>query len=275
MTYSIPDRTTTAFIRQSFDPYHHAVDELDEYGERMEACRSHWSHPLATPVVLLQAQFARTEEAIAENNVEVTVVEADVSNMAGFHAYEGRTRGRLSFSRSPSLVGPQAMPKKTTELMKNAHDVLKRSIRLLDTIRWMERAVKILLDAGDALDAVMQDDDETGPPLDVPVPLSARGRVGTTLLRARILENPMSSHWHEIRQYLEGLLQLCMALGTERVMLELRCKAQIDIVSLLTGMPDHTSVLTLSLRRYIVRWHKKTTILTHEWRWLVHATAHR
>ena len=243
MTYSIPDRTTTAFIRQSFDPYYHAVDELDEYGERMEACKSHWSHPLITPVVLLQAQFARTEEAIAENNMEVNVVEADVSNMAGFLAYEGRSRGRLSFSKGPNPLGPQGLPKKTTELMKNAHDVLKRSIRLLDTIRWMERAVKILLDAGDAIDTVMQDDDDNGPPLDVPVPLSARGRVGTTLLRARILENPMSSHWHEIRQYLEGLLQLCMALGTERVMLELRCKAQIDIVG--APSPDPRNELHL------------------------------
>jgi hypothetical protein len=240
MTYSIPDRLTTVLIRQSYDPYHHGVDDVDEYAKRMEACRAHWAHPLVTPVVLLQVQFARTEIAVAENNNDVNALEQDVGSMAGFEAFGRRDRRRTnSFTTKSSIFATPLVPKKTTQLMKAAHDVLKRAIQLLDTIRWMERAVMILQDGGDAIGEVMFDPDENLPAPDVIAPLSSRRRAFSGLSRERIRNDPMASHWHEIRQYLEGLLQLCKSLGMDRHMLEVRCKAQIDIVS--RGVPREPS----------------------------------
>lgn len=257
MTYSIAERTTTTLIRQSFDPYKHEVEDLEQYGSRMQACKNHWAHPLLIPVMLLQVQFTRTERAVAEAHSEVIAVERDVSNMAGFDAFDSQTPQRraqsLSGSGSPASPAPgvtsgngtrarngsigngSGQPqvyKKSTELMKNAHDVLKKSIRLLDTLNWMERAVKILLDAGDELDDVRTETNGVPPVSSAfPAPLSSRGRVGTGLLRARIVDDPLAGHWHEIRQYLEGLLQLCLSLGTDRTILEMRCNALVDIVS--------------------------------------------
>lgn len=256
MTHSIPDRTTTVLVRQSFDPNQHTVDDLDQYDQRMQSCKSHWAHPLVIPVMLLQVQFAWTEQAVADNHSEVVAVERDVSNMAGFDAFDDTARRRRTSSSAGGVTNRQGMPpghngsngaasqtgsgqqqqvyKKSTELMKNAHDVLKRSIRLLDTLHWMDRAIKILVEAGDALDEVRQDSD--GPPASstassFPIPLSARGRVGTGLLKMRIQEDPLTGHWHEIKQYLDGLLQLCLSLKTDRTILEMRCKALVDIVS--------------------------------------------
>lgn len=243
MAYCVADRTTTVLIRQSFDPHKHTVDDLDQYDERMKACKSHWAHPLVIPVVLLQVQFARTERAVTENRSEVIAVERDVNNMAGFDALDSSAAGPAAprtnsgFSRTGSAgqtgrSGHQPVHKKSTELMKNAHDALKRSIRLLDTLNWMERAIKVLLDAGDELDDVRQGNDVKTPSSAVfPVPLSAKGRVGTGLLKARIVDDPLTGHWHEMRQYLEGLLQLRLSLGTDRKILEMRCNALVDIVS--------------------------------------------
>lgn len=255
MTYSLAERTTTLLIRQSFDPHRHTEDDLEQYNSRMQACRSHWAHPLVVPVMLLQVQFARTERAVAENQSEVIAVERDVSNMAGFDAINNERADRRNSASPATPIGPrrnsghsrsgsigragtrngdrqQPVYKKSTELMKSAHDVLKRSIRLLDTMNWMERAIRILLDAGDALEDVRQGSDFSTPSnVAFPVPLSARGRVGTGLLKARIVDDPLAGHWHEIRQYLEGLLQLCSSLNTERTISEMRCNALVDIVS--------------------------------------------
>lgn len=230
MTFSIPDRLTTVLIRQSYDPFLHGVDDVDEYEKRMEACRSHWAHPLVTPVVLLQVQFARTEEAVARNNIEVNTLEQEIGTMAGFEAYERRDRRKSSFTTKGGVMAPLP-PKKTTQLMKAAHDALKKTIQLLDTIRWVERAVQILLDAGDEIGDIIFDADDNFASPDITVPLSPRRRAFSGLSRERIRNDPMASHWHEIRQYLEGLLQLCKSLGMDRHMLEVRCKAQIDIVS--------------------------------------------
>lgn len=252
MTYNIADRTTTTLIRQSFDPCKHDIEDLKQYDDRTKACKSHWAHPLLIPVMLLQVQFAQTEQAVAENHSEVIAVERDVGNMAGFDAFDSQTPQRQTqnasdspASPSPALeasrrsrngsIGNSSQPqvyKKSTELMKNAHDVLKKSIRLLDTLNWMERAVKILIDAGDELDDVRTETNGLTPLSSAfPAPLSSRGRVGTGLLRARIVDDPLTGHWHEIRQYLEGLSQLCLSLGTDRTILEMRCNALVDIVS--------------------------------------------
>lgn len=232
MTYSIPDRLTTVLIRQSYDPYHHGIDDVDEYAKRMEACRSHWAHPLVTPVVLLQVQFARTEMAVAENNNDVNKLEQDVGAMAGFEAFERRDGRRRtnSFQTKGGFLSEPLAPKKTTQLMKAAHDVLKRAIQLLDTIRWMERAVMILLDGGDGLGEIIFDPDENIATPEIIVPTTRRRRAFSGLSRERIRIDPMASHWHEIRQYLEGLSQFCKSLGMDRHMLEVRCKAQIDII---------------------------------------------
>jgi hypothetical protein len=265
MTHSISDRTTTVLVRQSFDPNHHTVEDLDQYDQRMQSCKSHWAHPLVIPVMLLQVQFAWTEQAVADNHSEVVAVEKDVSNMAGFDAFDDTVRRRRMSSSAGGVTNRQGVPlghgrsgsnggvagqagtgqqeqiyKKSTELMKNAHDVLKRSIRLLDTLQWMDRAIKILIEAGEALEEVRQDSDSVAPTAAVssassatfpPIPLSARGRVGTGLLKARIQEDPLAGHWHEIKQCLDGLSQLCMSLKTDRTILEMRCKALVDIVS--------------------------------------------
>ncbi|OIW27642.1 hypothetical protein CONLIGDRAFT_671387 [Coniochaeta ligniaria NRRL 30616] len=232
MTYSIPDRLTTVLIRQSYDPHLHGIDDVDEYAKRMEACRSHWTHPLVTPVVLLQVQFARTEMAVAENNNDVNKLEQDVGAMAGFEAFERRDGRRRtnSFQTKGGFLSAPLAPKKTTQLMKAAHDVLKRAIQLLDTIRWMERAVSILLDGGDGLGDIIFDPDEGIAAPEIIVPVSMRRRSFSGLSRERIRSDPIASHWHEIRQYLEGLSQFCKSLGMDRHMLEVRCKAQIDII---------------------------------------------
>lgn len=229
--YSIPDRTATMLVRQSYDPYIHDVDELEQYGERMQACKGQWAHPLVMPVIMIQVQFSLSERALAENHKDIINVEHDVERMAGFEAVEALTGGRkdrMSFS-SGNGTGP---PKRPTELMKNAHDAFKKSIQLLDTISWMERATELLLQAGDALDEVRY---ETENDVDLASPdfqnqFLAAGRTLTGFNRARILEDPMSAQWHEIRQYLESLQQLCKSLETDRNMLEIRCKSQIDII---------------------------------------------
>lgn len=314
MTYHVAERTTSVLVRQSFDPQQHHVDDLDQYDTRMQACKAHWAHPLVTPVMLLQVQFAKTERAVAENHSEVIAVERDVSNMAGFDAFDdsitqARRRRRLSSSTTtaagpggtvmvPNLSfrttggntngGQQQVYKKSTELMKNAHDVLKRSIRLLDTLNWMERAIKILLDAGDQLEGVRSDvmDELPHPPSSAvtdsfPKSLAQRGRAMTGM-RSRIVDDPLTGHWHEIRQYLEGLQQLCLSLKTDRTILEMRCKALVDIVGclyischfpplflpslVLKSMYHHESAVGLHTSpRSTAKWPKKTTTSTPAW----------
>ncbi|VBB86210.1 Putative protein of unknown function [Podospora comata] len=241
-TYSIPDRTATMLLRQSYDPHIHDVDDLEQYGERMQACKPHWAHPLVTPVVLLQMQFLLSERAVAENEKDISKVEQDVERMAGFETIDSRPKSR-SNSTSSGATGGYSHPKRPTELMKNAHDAFKKSIKLLDTITWMDRAVGVILRAGDELEEVRyeSENDIDSPDLQGAL-ISASGRTVTGLARARIIEDPMSAHWHEIRQYLESLQQLCKSLETERHMLEVRCKSQIDIIY--AKMQQEDNILT-------------------------------
>lgn len=250
MTYSVKTRSATMLVRQSWEPRRHNLDDLDEYDHRLESCRAHWAHPLITPVVLLQVQFMRCEEAVMENNVGVTALERDVSDIAGFDAGDAspdrhsRRRRQMGHDENGNIVwGPMTM----TRLMKRAHEVLKDTIKLLDTIRWMERAVKVLILAGDELaermgsnsgsslrfqdlsmlSPLVLEADRGGPPPVSPV---------LTALRLQVSGGDMDGdslgpHWHEIRQYLDGLLRLCMGLETDRRMSEARCRAQIDMVS--------------------------------------------
>lgn len=249
MTYDIRARSTTILIRQSWEPRRHRLDDLDEYDHRLESCRDHWAHPLIMPVILLQVQFMRCEEAVAENTLDVIALEDDVSSTLGFQDPNKYSRKRLmNGSEEKVQWGPMNM----TNLMKKAHEVLRGTIKLLDTIRWMERAIKLLILAGDELSERLDGTMSAAPSRDLnlggtefgafereasPLPfLAVPGQSSPPRPRSTIfpLADELGMHWHEIRQYLEALLRMSMSLETERRMAEARCRAQIDIVSLWT-----------------------------------------
>ncbi|KAK7953833.1 hypothetical protein PG996_014721 [Apiospora saccharicola] len=135
----------------------------------------------------------------------------------------GYGNGSSSYQqRNPALYGDDYVPPQTIHLMKEAHDVLKGAIKLLDTLRWMERAVKLLVTVGDELDKEIK--------------VQARRASASSSSKAKAKdgeddeEDELSHQWHEIRQYLESTWRLCTALETDRRMSELRCRAQIDII---------------------------------------------
>ncbi|KAI0508289.1 hypothetical protein F5B22DRAFT_425137 [Xylaria bambusicola] len=255
MTYSLRTKTTTALVRRSFDTRWHAEDALDEYERRFDSCRARWAHPLVLPIVLLQVQFLRTEEAVLANNTEVLILEGRVDAVTGTtgqaNAEAYKRNGAKSSSRphtlkplkrlsslkeyveekygngmrdhngpyvaSPaaSLYDPDYVPPQSIYLMKEAHEVLKGSIQLLDTLRWMERAVKLLMQVGDELDVRLND---------MKTKTSAKEEPNDDD------QDDLSFHWHEIRQYLDSIWRLCTSLETDRRMSELRCRAQMDII---------------------------------------------
>lgn len=277
MTYDVRDRSATILVRQSWEPRRHNMDDLDEYDHRLESCRTHWAHPLIMPVVLLQVQFLRCEEAVSENNSNVAHLEYDVSNIAGFDAAESGRRLSRTFSNGKDGERITWGPSTMTKLMKRAHEVLKDTIKLLDTIRWMERAIKVLILAGDELNERMgnslcfsQDlsmlspnylDPSGGFPPVSPV-LPPRDLPKLQLPEEITDGDSLGPHWHEIRQYLDGLLRLCMGLETDRRMSEARCRAQIDMVSIIY-LPNECYMFTC--HRSTVRWLRKTTSSTLEW----------
>ncbi|KAI1766478.1 hypothetical protein GGR53DRAFT_486240 [Hypoxylon sp. FL1150] len=264
MNYKLRSKTTTALIRRSFDTRWHAEDALDEYERRLDSCRARWSHPLVLPVVLLQVQLFRTEEAVQANNAEVLALEAHVDAVTGTtgraneeawrkinranhkHKHHFKPLKRLSsnikemveakvgggrhsneFASSTSVPtpspeaacfhDPEYIPPQTIHLMKEAHDVLKGAIQLLDTLRWMERALKLIIQAGDELDARVGE-------------LRAQAVGKGQVKEDEEEEDELTVHWHEIRQYLDCTWRLCTSLETDRRMSELRCRAQIDII---------------------------------------------
>ncbi|KAI1506232.1 hypothetical protein F5X99DRAFT_404279 [Biscogniauxia marginata] len=262
MAYKIRTKTTTALIRRSFDTRWHDEDSLDEYERRLDSCRARWAHPLVLPVVLLQVQLFRTEEAVLANNGEVLNLEAHVDAVTGTtgqanseayrrnrarsggsqtyhfaplkrlstlrdmveekvgygHGHDRRTQERSAPSPVDSYLEPDYVPPQTIHLMKEAHDVLKGAIQLLDTLRWMERAVKLLIQAGDELDVRAKE---------LRAQAVARGEVKPSKADE---QDELAHHWFEIRQYLDCTWRLCTALETDRRMSELRCRAQIDII---------------------------------------------
>lgn len=266
MTYDVNTRNTTALIRQSYHPRRHRQESLDEYDHRMEACKLLWAHPFVTPVVLLQVHFLRTEEAVGLNNYNVSNLERRVSGVAGFEATTATEHKRYDrqlaskHDKDPkddehdTVDGnhpdesPHMGAMTMTHLMQRAHEVLKESIELMDAIRWTERAVKVLILAGDELAKRAPTDDVGGrqspPPQDDPNMQSqppktpnladdmpTPHKVPRLSISGAQSCDPLSNHWHDIRQYLEGLLRICLSLETERRMSEARCRAQIDIVS--------------------------------------------
>lgn len=262
MRYDLRRKTTTALIRRSFDARWHEEDALDEYERRLDSSRDRWSHPLVLPIILLQVQLYRTEEAVVANNGEVLMLEAHVDAVTGTtgqaNAEAYRRRMLKTRSRPPGplkrlstlkvkvgdkinggnvrsheasevdddiSIDPDDVPPQTIHLMKEAHDVLKGAIKLLDTLRWMERALKLIIQAGDELDARLKEMRRQ----------QAAGKGGESEQEEHEdEEDEMELHWYEMRQYLDCIWRLCTSLETDRRMSELRCRAQIDIVSFLT-----------------------------------------
>jgi hypothetical protein len=266
MTYNIRSRTTTSLIRRSFDTRWHDEDALDEYERRLDASRDRWAHPLVLPTVLLQVQLLRTEEAVVANNGEVLELEGKVDDLTGSpRRAAAEAARRLQSSKSDNApfsplrrlstfrdfvedkvgrrhddhaesefrqdIDDDYVPPQTIHLMKEAHDVLKGAIQLLDTLRWMERAVKLLIQAGDELDARLTEAKQQTPE-----------KVGPASSDEE--DNELSYHWHEIRQYLDCTWRLCTSLETDRRMSELRCRAQIDIVRFVSHVrPRHKTLI--------------------------------
>ncbi|RYP72767.1 hypothetical protein DL769_004383 [Monosporascus sp. CRB-8-3] len=248
MRYDMRRRTATALIRRSLDTRLHEEDALDEYERRLDSCRERWAHPLVLPIVLVQVQLYRTEEAVVANNDEVLMLELHVDEVTGTtgqanaEAYKRRMMKnasrplgplkRLSTlkdkingggnvqSHKPSLQDGASdsdnVPPQTIHLMKEAHDVLKGTIKLLDTLRWTERAVKLIMQAGDELNNRVKE--------------MRRHAVARGEIQDEDEEDELSVHWYEMRQYLDCIWRLCTSLETDRRMSELRCRAQIDII---------------------------------------------
>lgn len=246
MRYDLRTRTTTALIRRSFDTRWHDEDALDEYERRLDASRDRWAHPLVLPTVLLQVQLLRMEEAVLANNGEVLELENLVDTLANGHRRAGAkaqfrrthsTRGKnMSLGRLRRLHDKFAKPRHPDlidndmphimDLMKEAHNVLKSSIQLLETLQWMERAVKLLIQAGNKLDRRLTE---------IKKEKSQNVSAGTN---DENLEDELSYFWSEIQQYLDHIGRLCSSLQTDRRMSELKCRLQIDVVSLLFISPQ-------------------------------------
>ncbi|KXJ86784.1 hypothetical protein Micbo1qcDRAFT_168278 [Microdochium bolleyi] len=155
----------------------------------------------------------------------------------GYSAMHNSTSARFEVPLSSDYVPPQ-----TIHLMKEAHEVLKGAIQLLDTLRWMERAVKLIIQVGDELDQRLkeiraEEAAAKGKPKNhasgdeaahggVPDDSDSDGSDS----EAGDDEEDLIRHWHEMRQYLDCTWRLCTSLETDRRMSELRCRAQIDII---------------------------------------------
>ncbi|RYP89166.1 hypothetical protein DL770_004538 [Monosporascus sp. CRB-9-2] len=234
MRYDVRHRTAIALIRRSLDTRVHEEDALDEYERRLDSCRERWAHPLVLPIVLVQVQLYRTEEAVVANNDEVLMLELHVDAVTGTtgqanaEAYRRRMMkntprplgplkrlstlkdkinggGNVQSQTAPiqdAPLDPDRVPPQTIHLMKEAHDVLKGTIKLLDTLRWTERAVKLIVQAGDELNNRVKEMRQHA---------VARGEI-----QDEDEEDELSVHWHEMRQYLDCIWRLCTSLETDR-----------------------------------------------------------
>jgi hypothetical protein len=161
-----------------------------DYQRRLNDVKEYWDHPLLLVMIMLDEQLTEIDHGVAANNQEVTRVENTVS-------------GRLP-GENHSM----------THLMDNAHTALKGSIKLLDAVHWMSRAVSMLLEAGTELDERVSKD--VGPPS------KKAGEVSSP--------SPLKKNWVSMKQYLEDMSRLCDSLEADPMMSEKRCQAQIDIV---------------------------------------------
>ncbi|KAI1287754.1 hypothetical protein F5Y03DRAFT_389298 [Xylaria venustula] len=232
MTYTLGTKTTTALVRHSFDAKRKCEDAVSEYERRLDSCRARWAHPLVLPVVLIQVQLLRTEDAVKANDEEVHLLEKGVRAVTGTtekakdetnERYGTRDAKVLSIDSTTSrLYESDYVAPKSMYLMNAVHDALKSSVQLLHTLIWIERVIKLLMQVGDELDARVKD---------IKTETSAERSQGDDLYN-------LSFHWCEIRQYLDSIWQLCTSLETDRGMSELRCRAQKEIIFSILAQED-------------------------------------
>ncbi|KAK6820548.1 hypothetical protein PG987_014948 [Apiospora arundinis] len=122
------------------------------------------------------------------------------------------------------------------QLMTRAHEVLNLAIKLLDTLRWIERATKLMVTIGDELSATLgkkqreKGDDSDGDSVSVLDSVSSGSPSRTAKPDWDNAAEELRLHWDAIRQYVECQWRLCTALETDRRLAELRCRAQIDVI---------------------------------------------
>jgi hypothetical protein len=98
-----------------------------------------------------------------------------------------------------------------TDLMKDAQDAMKEAVKLFDAIQWMQRTLNLLYTTGQELHKNME-------------------------MRTTSKVSPLETDWLEIRQYLEDLSRLCQSVEPRPIMVEKRCRAQLDLVSLIASL---------------------------------------
>jgi hypothetical protein len=150
----------------------------------MDESKDFWAHPFVLIIIMLDMQLAQLNHGVSQNNRLVSGLESQI--------------GKLIDPDKASRSRPEQS--NITRLMEEAHTALKGSIKMVDAINWMSRAVDLLIEAGCELDA-------TQPP-------------GSYLKKL----------WLHVEQYLKDTHRLCESLRADPQMSEKRCQAQIDIV---------------------------------------------
>jgi len=112
---------------------------------------------------------------------------------------------KLSITEDTSQDNPNQS--NITRLMVDAHTALKGSIKALDVVHWLSRAVKTLLEAGEEL--------------------NKRHPYGSA-----------DQDWFHLEAYLKDISRLCESLEADPQMAEKRCRAQIDIVCSLRSLKN-------------------------------------
>ncbi len=133
MKYEMRRKTTTALIRRSFDTRWHEDDALNEYERRLDSCRDRWSHPLVLPIVLLQVQLYRTEEAVVANNGEVLMLEAHVDAVTGTTGQANADAYRRRMMRMRAATRPHGPLKRLSTLRVKVGDKLNGGNRSQET----------------------------------------------------------------------------------------------------------------------------------------------
>jgi hypothetical protein len=150
----------------------------------MNESKDFWAHPFLLIIIMLDEQLAQLNRGVSQNNQAVSSLELQIGKLIG---PDRASRNRPDQSN-------------ITRLMEEAHTSLKGSIKMLDAINWMCRAIKLLLEAGRELDATQSPD------------------------------SSLKKLWFQVEQYLKDTNRLCESLQADPQMSEKRCQAQIDIV---------------------------------------------
>jgi hypothetical protein len=161
-------------------------DCVGDFNARYNAVRESWSHPLSLVIIMLDAQLEALDHGVTDNNKAVTDIESDVEKLLNTEQPKQKHDTQPNIPRH----------------MVNAHTALKGSIKLLDAVRWMSRAIAVLIEAGKELSEEA----------------------------IKLPDSSLERDWVHIKQYLEDMSRLCDSLAADPMMSEKRCQAQIDIV---------------------------------------------